>query len=142
MYKRLPQATSCPKKVAPGWKPQNFPFWPHFIGCLPTYTHPLRQAASSSHVFFLSKISTLLGHISQVTQISIARIFLHSAYEVVVYLEQSEYPSIIISSVSCSTLHPTLRFPIPSHPNPFLAYAATSVSDGVFPKLLGRLINM
>ena len=47
MYKRLPPAASCPKKVAPGLKPQNFPFWPHFIYGLPPYTHPLRQPASS-----------------------------------------------------------------------------------------------
>merc|ERR1711974_365996 len=35
-----------------------------------------------------------------------------------------------ISSVSCSVLHPTRRPSIQSHP--FIAYAATSVSDGVF----------
>ena len=37
---------------------------------------------------------------------------------------------LIISSVSCSILQPTQRFPIPSI-HPLIAYAATSVSGGV-----------
>ena len=63
-----------------------------------------------------------------------SNIYLSSAYMLIrqYWERKSVQNALIISSVSCFILHLTRRFPIPSNPIHFVAYAATSVFDSVF----------
>ena len=60
-------------------------------------------------------------------------IYLSSSYMLIrqYWERKSVQNALIISSVSCFILHLTRRFPIPSNPIHFVAYAATSVFDSV-----------